>query len=101
MSTLDLRHLLARLFLFAGLAFASGCSTITGPFFNKSQELDTQPLESVACLARLSERHGKPDDASRLYRYILNKEPNHQTAHHRLGVIAAKEANFEQAESHF
>lgn len=57
-------------------------------------------LGSELALARLLERRGETGQAGRIYAACLGKEPRNPTAHHRLGVIAAKEGRFPDAEDH-
>ncbi len=86
-----------------GLTVTSGCSMIpTAPpevaEVPPQQEVDPQARLS---LARLSERHGDASQAAELYQAILRDEPQNQTAHHRLAVIAAEEQKLDLANQHF
>jgi|GEM_PF-4801996 len=54
-------------------------------------------LEGDLSLARLSERHGKVDQARALYESVLKREPTNQLCHHRLGVIAAQQGRLDEA----
>jgi Tfp pilus assembly protein PilF len=84
------------------LAAASGCvssfgwPTRFGPRATRQEELETQ-----LSLARLSERHGQKDQAQAIYKAVLKKAPENQMAHHRLGVMAARNSRPEEAEAHF
>ena len=60
-----------------------------------------QDYESQLSMARLSERHGRADNAKKIYSAILEKMPQHQMAHHRMGVLFAMEGNFAKADQHF
>lgn len=51
--------------------------------------------------AAQSERHGQYRVAERLYRRILEKQPASRFAHHRLGVLAARNRDFNKAFDHF
>lgn len=76
----------------AGVSGVSGCAT-----FRPKAEV----YESQISLARLSERHGQAEQATRIYGAILDKDPSNQVAHHRLGVIAARSGRLADAEGHF
>lgn len=67
-----------------------------GPRASTQEQLDTQ-----LSLARLSERHGQNDQARRIYEAVLEKSPKNQVAHHRLGVMAARQTDYAKAEQHF
>jgi len=56
-----------------------------------------QALDAQLSLARLSERHGDPDAAEKIYQAVLKKDPQNQLAHHRLGVLAAKSGQLDKA----
>lgn len=58
-------------------------------------------LDPSLAIARLTERQGDPAEARRMYRRYIDKHPSNPLPHHRLGVMAAREAKFEQAEVHF
>lgn len=57
----------------------------------------SQTLDAQLSLGRLSERHGDPETAERIYQAVLKKDPQNQLAHHRLGVLAAKRGQVDQA----
>jgi len=59
------------------------------------------PLDSRLALARLCERRGQIEQAKRLYQAYLDNNPPLVLPHHRLGVIAAREGRFAEAEEHF
>ena len=62
---------------------------------------DLQQLEPALAMARLAERQGEPDEARRQYLRYMEKNPRHPLPHHRLGVMAAREAKYAEAEEHF
>jgi Tfp pilus assembly protein PilF len=79
-----------------------GCAS-TG---SKDTRLAQSPKPSMQfdqelSLARLSERHGDVADAESTYQKILEKAPQTQMAHHRLGVIAAQRGEMDRAMEHF
>ncbi|MEQ8789791.1 MAG: tetratricopeptide repeat protein [Pirellulaceae bacterium] len=79
-----------------GCVSSFGWPSRTGPAANLRDEFDTQ-----LSLARLSERHGQNDQARKIYEAVLKKSPDNQMAHHRLGVMAARESRPAEAEAHF
>ena len=93
-------HLLT---LLVGLITLSGC---TLPQLGKrsdsvsDQEME-KSLEAQLSLARLSERHGQLDFAKRVYESAIERDPKNRIAHHRLAVIAARKARFQDAQTHF
>ena len=58
-------------------------------------------FEREVSVARLSERHGQPQQAKTIYRAIIKKNPKNLISHHRLGVIAARTGDYKQAHFHF
>ena len=67
----------------------------------KTKPVVDEKLESQLSLARLSERHGQHEYATQVYKAILRKHPENVAAYHRLAVIAARESEFAEAETHF
>jgi len=57
--------------------------------------------ESQLAMARLNERQGQGTAARDTYEKLLTVDPDQQTAHHRLAVIAAGERRFQEADAHF
>ena len=92
--------------LIAVIAIASPADAQSFPLnlFGKSKgaaSAESGPLDRQLALARLSERHGQLDQAGKIYSTILSNEPNHLTAHHRLGVVQTKQGQLESATAHF
>jgi len=52
-------------------------------------------------MARLQERHGQSAPAAAVYRKVLVADPGNAIAHHRLGVIAARDELYDEAIKHF
>lgn len=71
------------------------------------QASHTQPAsakgnrKTKVAVARLTERSGKIERAKSMYQAILSDEPGNQLAYHRLGVIAAQQKQWSQAERYF
>ncbi len=90
------------LYLLIPLALAMGCAS---PGFQglglMTTSKKTSSFEQEMSLARLSERHGKTAEAEAIYRAVIETQPNHQVAHHRLGVLAAQSGDLDRALEHF
>ncbi len=82
-----------------------GCATHTGgmssllpaSFAKKSSGAQFQRELSMA---RLQERHGQMGTAAAVYRKVIKADPENVVAHHRMGVIAARDDRFEDALKH-
>ncbi len=97
-----------------GCAFLLGCaqtqtgsplsglwpSWLAGPRQPETKATPKGGMESELALARLLERRGDTEQAARIYGVCLSKDPRNAQAHHRLGVIAAREGRFPDAEEH-
>jgi len=55
----------------------------------------------MVALARLAERQDDPEKARSLFEQLIAQQLELPTAHHRLGVLAAKRGNLELADLHF
>lgn len=62
------------------------------------QGLDNLPPDLA--IARLSERQGDESQSRALYQAFIAKNPRHPLPHHRLGVMAARQARLDEAEQH-
>ena len=62
---------------------------------------EKKEYESQISMARLSERHEQSHNAKKIYQAELVNEPQHQLAHHRMAVMAAKNGDFAKANHHF
>ncbi|HND51705.1 MAG TPA: tetratricopeptide repeat protein [Pirellulaceae bacterium] len=60
-----------------------------------------QDAERLVSVARLSERHGKPDEARAGYHKAIEVDPKNQTAYHRLGVMATRDGQLDDALKYF
>ena len=58
-------------------------------------------VEAKMAYARLCERHGQSAQAAALYKSITDQDHRQQLAYQRLGVMAAKQGDFAEAEAHF
>jgi Flp pilus assembly protein TadD len=86
------------------LTAASGCAAVKQRLpFAKKTDAETAAkgqYESSLSLARLSERHGQIENARQVYDAVLRKDPENAFAHHRLGVMAARERQLAKADEH-
>jgi|GEM_PF-1589604 len=80
------------------LATLSGCALTKRPLFGRKAD---ETLERSISIARLTERHGNVQQARTMYTRLASEHPNHPVPHHRLGVLAAKAGNLEEAMQHF
>lgn len=75
----------------------SGCAhTGAGNFASK-----TQKIEAQYDLARLSESEGDINRAREMYEGIYKKDPANPQVCHRLGIVHAKQSNYEAAKRFF
>ncbi len=82
----------------------------TDKFVSRGRETDS-PLGRPAAdppriQGQLQQAHdavvrGRADDARRLYQQILDEQPNHPEAHHRLGILADRDGQYATAEKHY
>ena len=92
--------------LIAVIAISSPADAQSFPLnlFGKSKDsanAESGPLARQLALARLSERHGQMDQASKIYHKVLTQNPKHLVAHHRLGVVETRQGQLESALQHF
>jgi len=73
----------------------------SGTLAEVEQSLPEGPLRQRLALARLLEKRNQFDQAKATYEHVLQKHPKLPLAHHRLGVIAARDADYERAHRHF
>lgn len=83
------------------LLAAPGCSLIRTASPTPEMKTVEEDSQTRLSLAKLSERHGESTQATQLYQAILRENPQDQSAHHRLAVIAAQEQKLELANQHF
>ena len=81
----------------------AGCASMPGITSLLPGKAVTAPqnLDAQVSFARLSERQGDTSTAERIYQAVLTKQPQHQLALHRLGVLAAKASEHEKAAEYF
>jgi Flp pilus assembly protein TadD len=80
---------------------AAGCFQLPKvPELPTPKVLAQREKQKVA-MAQLLERRGQPDEAKHIYTGLIEKNPKHGLAQHRLGVMAAQEGKFAEADEHF
>jgi Tfp pilus assembly protein PilF len=58
-------------------------------------------IDDLLSFARLSEHRQQNDQAEKLYRTAIGREPQNAVPYHRLGVMRAKQGKFQQADELF
>jgi tetratricopeptide (TPR) repeat protein len=83
--------------LSAAILLASGCAALdTGKMSAALQS--SAPVESKLAFARLCERHGELDQAQTVYDGVLKQDPSNPQANHRLGIVKARQGDYQEAE---
>jgi Flp pilus assembly protein TadD len=80
-----------------------GCSGLR-PFWwdsHAGKQAAERSIEGPLTLARLAEQRGKQVEAERLYRSILERNPDHPVIHHRLAIMQSRKGRFEEANVYF
>ena len=80
----------------AGCLAATGCGATSG--FRSAQNAPAT-IQHVS-LARLQERQGDTVSARQIYEQVLESQPDQPLAHHRLGVLDAKNGDYAAAIAH-
>ncbi len=62
---------------------------------------DSHPAQGQLALARLSERREQYEQAERLFKAVMRKDPDNPVPYHRLGIIRAKQGRFQEADEYF
>ncbi len=60
--------------------------------------VDTSTETRLLAFARLQERRGQADQAKKMYTSLVRRNPNNPAPYHRLGVLAAEEGRYAEAE---
>ncbi|PQO42147.1 tetratricopeptide repeat protein [Blastopirellula marina] len=82
------------------MALVSGCATGgigQGSMFAQKSTSNEEAFAQEISMARLAERHGNHASAKKIYRHVLNQEPENRVALHRMGVVAGKEGQYVEA----
>jgi Tfp pilus assembly protein PilF len=107
--TLDMTKRIIHCICLASLAILSGCArfpNVTGSALVLDAEkglsaTNEQDAEFRFGLARLTERNGSPSDARKAYEKILQEDPKHTGARHRLAIVIMKQGQVAEALDHF
>ncbi|QDU99203.1 tetratricopeptide repeat protein [Lignipirellula cremea] len=70
------------------------------PQVGASRQAKSPQFEQEMSLARLAERHGQSEQATPIYNQVIEHSPDNHVAHHRLGVMAAKQGELDTAMTH-
>lgn len=80
----------------AAILALTGCS-FQMPWSTAPTEAERANIAKLASRARLHERHGQGELAERIYRQVLEKDPENQLVAHRLAVVAAKRSHYAES----
>jgi tetratricopeptide (TPR) repeat protein len=83
--------------LLTALLFVSGCAALDMDKMSAALQTSTS-VDSKLAFARLCERHGELDQARTVYEGVLKQDPSNQRACHRLGVVTARQGDYQKAE---
>lgn len=81
-----------------GLIVLSGCTALP---VTAREPAGVKRLETSLGIARLCETQGDTEKARQLYTKISEQFPKCPDTHHRLGVMAGKDGNLDEATAHF
>lgn len=76
----------------------SGCAHLGSGGFATSR---AEKIEAQFDLARLAESEGELDKSREMYESILKKDPTNVAVCHRLGIVYARQTNYEAAKRYF
>ena len=84
----------------AGLAGCSALPSFPG-YTARREQTARRSLDGPLTLARLAENRGQAMEAERLYRSILERDPDNLLIYHRLAILEARKGRFDQADAYF
>jgi hypothetical protein len=92
--------------VFLGIVSATGCHQSAQRAASIAASLpvpgiQTKDFETRLSIARTHEREGKQRTARREYQRLLKVNPQNPTVHHRLGVIAGSNGDYDEANASF
>lgn len=92
--------------VFLGIVSATGCHQASQRAASIAASLpvpgmQTKDFETRLSIARTHEREGKQRTARREYQRLLKVNPQNPTVHHRLGVIAGSNGDYDEANASF
>ena len=83
------------------LLWFSGCASTWPKSFAQNSKNYAESRERMLSMARLMERHGNYQEAQKLYQAIVERDPENQTACHRLGSLAVRRGEHAEALAYF
>lgn len=85
----------------ASLTAMTGCASLSAPKPRLTAAQAASPMGRQLAMARLAENSEQFDRAKQLYMAVLRVDRGNSEASHRLGVIAARQGQYQQADAHF
>ncbi len=79
----------------------AGSIRTAGPLSKLSLRHRSESNDRVLSLARLMERHGRHEEAAKMYLGVLESDPQDRTACHRLGCLAVRRGEHDQGREYF
>jgi Tfp pilus assembly protein PilF len=80
---------------------SAGCSSIPQPSIPFSQFVAKESSGDPFSLARLAEKRGDLEKAAHLYGQLVESQPDHGQAHHRLAIVHSRQSHDQDARKHF
>jgi Tfp pilus assembly protein PilF len=96
----DMKHTTLTLWLVV-LVAPIGCASFPKPSMPSFSRMSSETTDRMLSMARLMERHGKYEEALRIYEKILERQPKQAIASHRLGVLAVRRGEHAMALEYF
>jgi tetratricopeptide (TPR) repeat protein len=78
-----------------------GCASLKSKAFPKLSRRNLEAHERSLSMARLMERHGKYDQALKIYQQVIEEDANNIVANHRMGILAVRRGEHQLALEHF
>src|SRR6187402_2210375 len=80
----------------------TGCATVgSGGGFPSFASSRAQKIEGQFDMARLAESEGELEKSRGMYESILKKDPSNVAVNHRLGIVHARQSNYDVAKKFF
>lgn len=80
---------------------STGCASLPKMPLPAIGKRSAETTERMLSMARLMERHGKYEEAGKLYQQVLEKDPKQTLAYHRLGSLAVRRGEHDVALDYF
>lgn len=85
----------------AGSAGSAGPKWTTGLLSKLKLRPRSESNDRLLSLARLMEHHGRHEEATKMYRSVLENDPTDRTAFHRLGCLAVRRGEHDEGLEYF